>query len=382
MAACGEAHTVAVLQGGALWAWGRGQAGQIGDGARADAREPALVASPTGVSVAEAALPYFVRACCGMAHSAALTDDGRVFVWGANARAQLGLDDREPRLLPTPVPGLSGTRIVLIAAGMAHTVAVSEAGVLFAWGEGENGQLGHNDTTGRCSPCRVEALHAPVAVAACGALHTLVVSEESGQLLTCGENGQGQLGTGDRDRRLIPVPVLIQSSRNDGAAGGRVSMAAGGFEFSVAVLETGAVYSWGYGDDGQLGHSAWDGGCCTPTRIAQEDFGGEGVVMVACGTIHAAAVTESGKLFTWGDSEDGALGRNGEAPSESGRPRLVPADSLGHEAIVMASCGEAHTCAVTETGKLWVWGKAGLGDTSSGAAPRLVELGPLVLVMR
>ena len=37
-----------------------------------------------------------------------------------------------------------------------------------------------------CAPCRVEALHAPVAVAACGALHTLVVSEESGQLLTCG----------------------------------------------------------------------------------------------------------------------------------------------------------------------------------------------------
>ena len=60
----------------------------------------------------------------------------------------------------------------------------------------------------------------------------------------------------------------------------------------------------------------------------------------------------------------------------------VPFDKLGGEAVVMASCGESFTCAVTETGKLWTWGKTGLDLASSRAEPHRVNLKPLVLMMR
>ena len=250
---------MAVLQGGALYSWGKGHEGQLGHGQRADRGEPALIATGSdATTVADAVLPYFVQAACGMAHTMALTEDGRVYSFGGNARGQLGLGDRELRPVPTCLraAGLGGTRIVLIAAGLAHTVAVSEAGALFSWGEGENGQLGHNDGLGRLSPCPVAALEdRPVAVTSCGALHTLAVME-TGNLYSWGENNQGQLGLGDLDRRLLPVPVSphVFSARRqsvgragDGCAGSRISMAAGGFEFSAAVLESGAVFTWGYG---------------------------------------------------------------------------------------------------------------------------------------
>ena len=226
------------------------------------------------------------------------------------------------------------------------------------------------------------------------------------------------------------------------------------------------------GDDGQLGHGEWEGECCrTPSQIPRDAFFDEDVVMVACGAIHAAAVTFSGKipppsspmpppscpsfpppltpprrpprapplththylasssvvglqwgghgmtcgaalqsnlilltcahksspfvgrLFTWGDGDDGQLahqtGVGGRSSDEdavvSRRPAvgLVPCESLGGEAVVMASCGESHTCAVTETGQLWTWGRAGLEVPSLRVEPYLVGLQqPLVLMMR
>lgn len=101
----------------------------------------------------------------------------------------------------------------------------------------------------------------------------------------------------------------------------------------------------------------------------------------------------AGRLFTWGDGDDGQLAHQtsvgGPCSDEDAvvcrRPAvgLVPCESLGGEAVVMTSCGESHTCAVTETGKLWTWGRAGLDVPGPREEPYLVGLQqPLVLMMR
>ena len=71
--------------------------------------------------------------------------------WGSNARGQLGLITLPETSVvpsPTPVAALSGVPLVQVAAGGAHTLALSVSGTVFGWGQNDAGQLGLGDTTG------------------------------------------------------------------------------------------------------------------------------------------------------------------------------------------------------------------------------------------
>ena len=81
------------------------------------------------------------------------------------------------------------------AAGRFHSAAVGENGALFVWGCGECGQLGTGDTANRLAPTRVAGLPAPVRQVAAGDDHTGIVTE-AGDLLMCGCGGNGQLNRG------------------------------------------------------------------------------------------------------------------------------------------------------------------------------------------
>ena len=90
------------------------------------------------------------------------------------------------------------------AAGFAHSAAVGEDGALFVWGSGEDGQLGTGDTANRLAPKRVAGLPAPVRQVAAGTGHTGVVTE-AGDLLMCGRGRHGRLGLGDKEDRTTPT---------------------------------------------------------------------------------------------------------------------------------------------------------------------------------
>ena len=84
---------------------------------------------------------------CGYAHTVVATEGGDVYTFGLGLYGQLGHGDEENQLAPRRVPaaGFNGERVVMVAAGNEHTVALSEAGHVFTWGNGGGGQLGHND---------------------------------------------------------------------------------------------------------------------------------------------------------------------------------------------------------------------------------------------
>ena len=94
----------------------------------------------------------------------------------------------------------------MAAAGEFHSAAVGEDGSLFVWGCGAHGRLGTGDTTRRFAPSRVAGLPAPVRQVAAGRFHTGIVTD-AGDLLMCGEGGDGQLGLGDEDDRTTPTLV-------------------------------------------------------------------------------------------------------------------------------------------------------------------------------
>jgi len=91
-------------------------------------------------------------AACGYHFSAAVTEEGDVLTWGKGSDAQLGLDDRDDKLVPTPVSALASAEarvvVVMVACGYFHSAAVAEDGILYTWGAG---------ALGRCDGARARA---------------------------------------------------------------------------------------------------------------------------------------------------------------------------------------------------------------------------------
>ena len=104
------------------------------------------------------------------------------------------------------------------AAGGLHSAAVVEDGSLFVWGSGFYSQLGTGDTANRLAPTRVAGLPAPVRQVAAGEAHTGILTE-AGDLLMCGEGEAGRLGLGDEDDRTTPTLVARAARRRASGPG-------------------------------------------------------------------------------------------------------------------------------------------------------------------
>lgn len=166
---------------------------------------------------------------CGKEHCLLLTSQGDVYSWGGGSRGQLGhgLVDSEDG--PRRVEALGGVVISQVTNGGWHSAAVSRDGDLYMWGWNEAGQLGLpslktsvlSQTAGReptdhvvtqCQPAcvDVDGIDTHVAHVACGSRHTLILTD-SGALYACGWNYYGQLGLGDRVSRDRPTRVPVTS---------------------------------------------------------------------------------------------------------------------------------------------------------------------------
>jgi alpha-tubulin suppressor-like RCC1 family protein len=120
--------------------------------------------------------------------------------------------------------------------------------------------------------------------------------------LLFGESRDGQLGTGSLSAGTAREPVPVPGLGPAGLVFVNVSL---GARHSAAVTADGALYTWGAGHDYQLGHG--DNRCiATPTRVAF--FAGETVRTVACGRLMTVAVTVGNAVYTWGDGARGVLG--------------------------------------------------------------------------
>jgi alpha-tubulin suppressor-like RCC1 family protein len=203
---------------GSLLAWGDNHNGQLGDGATGTSDTPVAVKLPAGTTVAS------VRA--GGKHSLALTSAGQVLAWGHNSAGQLGDGTTIDRHTPLKVKLPQGTTVIAISAGGVHSLAVTAAGQVLAWGDNEYGQLGDGTTMDRHSPVRVK-LPAGTRVIAVGASYNCSMAlTAAGQVWAWGHNGSGQLGDGTRTESHVPVR----------SAGGG---------FSLALTRAGRVLTWG-----------------------------------------------------------------------------------------------------------------------------------------
>ncbi|KAH7416310.1 hypothetical protein KP509_14G085200 [Ceratopteris richardii] len=287
------------------WSWGAGTHGQLGTGAFHDELTPQSLHPPSGSRL--------VHLACGGSHAVAVFGNGEAMTWGNNSSGQLGHGDLQNRCEPRLVRELQWLKIKTAAAGWSHSAFISDDQKLFTFGSGGYGQLGHGDLDSCNIPRQVICFTSmKVCHVACGMRHTLalVESEEGTEVYAFGASRKGQLGI-ELSERERPDKGFLGNNCNVypslvGSLIGYniVSIHANG-DHSAALTDYGGLYVWGRGFDST-------NNITLPLRVSNQlNFS-----QVALGWNHLMALTYDGQVYATGRSQkSGAL--NGLAISGS-----------------------------------------------------------------
>jgi len=450
-AACGEAHALLLLRSGDALALGANEAGQLGSGDRAAASTPRVITLPracgplaavaahgdrsaaaaasgdvarwgrheeaAGVHTASEPLPTLLHwldgaastrvtsLALGAAHALLLTSAGAVFALGAGcASGQLGLgpsccDAPRPRRLER----LRGADVAAVAAGASHSAALTRSGVLFTWGCGGSGRLGHgSEGTAQHAdaheprPVRHPAWLAPAgappdgpgaAVAAEAAAQrrraALLSDPRTQQLALLPRAGAAAAAAAEEPFAQPAEARLDAALRAAGATAGDanaanlqtvVAVACGG-EHTLALMSSGDVYAWGANGRGQLGAGAGALGACEARPRRVRALLGTRCVAVAAGDAHSAAVAADGRAFVWGAGDQGQLGSGGTRDEPTPMP-LPPPPPPAAASVSVAAGGDARHAAAAagaaDAAAAHPLAGARLGGVACGAASTLL----------
>ena len=316
--AAGDSHSAAVTKDGDLYMWGYNNYGQLGVYSNADSKIPIKVNNSSSTlpekSVKYVALGYY--------HSAAITKDGSLYIWGCNSYGQLGDGTTTDRYTPIKIMD----NVASVSLGDYHSAAVTKDGSLYMWGYNYRGRLGDGTTTGRYTPVKIMDNVASVSL---GSGHSAAITKD-GSLYMWGYNYYEQLGDGTTTDRYTPVKIM------DNVA----SVSLGDF-YSAAITKDGSLYMWGNNGYGQLG----DGTTAKKTRPQRV---ASNVQSVELGNIHTTVISKDGGLYTWGDNRNGRLGNGTTIDSSS--PIKIMND------VVDCAGGGSHTIALKKDGTVYAWG--------------------------
>lgn len=278
----GESHTCATKVDGALWCWGRGTAGVLGNGTTTDSSSPLRVGTATDWQSVSA----------GEFYSCGTRTGGSLWCWGDNGYGQLGDGTYETRLVPTRIG--TGTPWATVSAGSTHTCATTTAAGLFCWGYNGDGQVGNgSDYPFVFAPVPVGQSVAWRTVTTSGYGHSCAVAVDGGAWCW-GRNYNGELGLGDQAVRYVPARI--------GTDTGWSAISTGGMH-SCASRTDGTLWCWGLNSSSELGQGGTTSHS-SPVRVlssvawAQPD----------AGTVDSCATKVNGTLWCWGGGYTGVLG--------------------------------------------------------------------------
>ncbi|XP_042830147.1 X-linked retinitis pigmentosa GTPase regulator isoform X4 [Panthera tigris] len=287
---CGDEHTAVVTGNNKLYMFGSNNWGQLGLGSKSTVSKPTCV---------KALKPEKVKfAACGRNHTLVSTEGGKVYAAGGNNEGQLGLGDTEERNTFHLISFFTSQhKIKQLSAGSNTSAALTEDGELFMWGDNSEGQIGLKDVTNVCVPQQV-TVGKPISWISCGYYHSAFVTTE-GELYTFGEPESGKLGLPNQllcnHRMPQPVPGIPEKV---------VQVACGGGH--TVVLTEKAVYTFGLGQFGQLGLGTFLFETSVPKVI--EHIKDQKISSISCGENHTALITDIGLMYTFGDGRYGKLG--------------------------------------------------------------------------
>ncbi|KAG9439176.1 hypothetical protein H6P81_019341 [Aristolochia fimbriata] len=358
----------------AIYVWGYNQSGQTGrNGQKKHLRIPKSL-SPTLFECLGGGNSCWLDISCGREHTAAVASDGSLFTWGSNDFGQLGDGSEEGSKHPKKVKALESEFVKSVSCGAHCTAAIAEPRdkngtesirQLWVWGQNQGSNFPRL-FWGAFTPNTI------VRQVSCGSVHVVALSED-GLLQAWGYNEYGQLGRGFTCEGLQGARVISAYAKflDEAPEIVKIMQISCGEYHTAAISENGQVYTWGLGSMGQLGHVSLQSGDkeLIPRRVVALD--GIYVREVACGGVHTCALTEKGALYAWGGGQVGQLGLGPQTgffscnPNESDMMlRNIPV-SVIPSGVQLVACGHSHTLAYMKDGRIHGWGYNSYGQAAN-----------------
>ncbi len=357
LVAVGTGATAGATPTPVLEAWGYNAFGQLGNGNTTSSSTPVAVALPGGATATAVAV--------GAYHTLAIGSDGNLYTWGDNGFGQLGNGSTNSSSTPVAITLPGGVQATSIAAGEYDSFAVGSNGRVYAWGDNSLAELGDGSTNGSTTPVAVSL---PAGLTfhglAAGEYSTFAIGS-NGKLYAWGYNDKGQLGDGNETTPTSPVTVSL-------AAGVTPATVAAGYHHAVVVSTTGALYSFGGNEYGQLGDGT-NNESDTPKAVTLA--AGVTATKVAAGLYNSLAIGSNGDLYTWGYGADGEIGdgltANRNTPKEINLPGGASPSAISagaYDGMVLTTAGGID--AMGQNG----YGQLGNGTTDNALTPKPVSL--------
>ncbi|MDO8584960.1 MAG: Ig-like domain-containing protein [bacterium] len=291
----GYDYSIALKNDGTVWAWGSNIYGKLGDGTTLNRETPGQVLNLTGITK--------ISAVALAEHSLALKNDGTVWAWGRNNRGEIGNGTGGTgQFQATPVQVSNITGVVDISSGFAHSSAVTGDGLVWQWGWNRRGEYGNGTGSDSNIPLQTPPGFNTGSRIAGGVAHTLILENDS-DVWGSGENVSGQLGNGTFVNTLTPVQTVISGVAAIATGGNQFCGAAcSWFGHSLAIKSDTTVWGWGYNANGQVGD-----GTLTNRNVPVQIFFVPLVDVTpptAPTNVAASALSSAQINVTWGPSTD------------------------------------------------------------------------------
>ncbi|XP_040893985.1 secretion-regulating guanine nucleotide exchange factor isoform X2 [Toxotes jaculatrix] len=370
-----------------LLSWGANSYGQLGQGHVEDQSVPRL--SDTAALQSRAVQTV----SGGGGHSVFITENGEVFVCGQNNRGQLGLGHNADTAAPQLCPSLN-QRVTNVSCGWDFTLLLTDCGQVLACGSNAFGQLGVGPTvTHSADLLFVESLKGPVVSVAAGLRHSLAVTD-SGCVY---QWGTGLFSQAKRALSPHPIPSHLCSKVPclvPGLDQKTSHLVAAGSAHCVCLTGDGDLFLWGSNKHGQL--TTTEPFLSSPALLKRSLLDGEKVRNVWSGWTHIVAQTESGRVFTWGRGDYGQLGRQASTSQNPEQQSAGPLAEGGNQEVcfpaevkvlsgaTQIACGAEHNLAIVGECLLsWGWNEHGMcgdGSQTDVFQPQLISgLRPLLI---
>jgi len=340
MVSVGDGFACALNSAGAVYCWGIGGQGQVGN-----STVTTFIDSPIPV----VGLPAATAISAGYYHTCAITGGGTPMCWGYNLYGELGngATTSNPTFAPVAVSGLTG--VVSISAGIYHTCAVTQVGGVWCWGYNNEGQLGNGTKTDSSIPVPVTNLSSGVVSVSAGEYYTCAVTAV-GAVWCWGENSDNQFGDAGLPTSTT-VPVQVLNSTGSGPLTGISAVSAGTYG-TCAVTTTEGALCWGLTIIQGNGNALSD----YPVMVSGLS---SGVTSISSGGEPYACAAAAGTASCWGQSGE-ALG------NDTTEDELTPVAVVGPTNVVSVSAGFMSACALTNSGAVWCWGNNSNGELGDG----------------
>lgn len=330
-----------------VYCWGNGGMGQLGNGSNTNVAIPVAVSAPLA-NLDTIAISQFNQTVC------ALTSTHKVYCWGKGSAGQLGNGSSADSNIPVAVSApLANLNVTSIYSGSGSNCAITDNGKIYCWGLGSilGDGIGENSNIPKLvggSLANKTAVSMTIADSVACAL------TDEGKVYCWGGYGStGQLGNGTDNSITASEPVAVINP----LASKKVSSIYGTSNSFCALTDEGQVYCWGENSTGSLGNGTFTNSNIPVAVSMTGALSGKTFKSVSTGKYTICAIASDDKAYCWGNNFIGQVGDGTQTNRNKPTP-VNTKGVLSGKNISSIHMGSYGTCAITSDQDAYCWGIA------------------------